>query len=82
MLDQHSCADGFHVLMQPSGLSDTEWHCAPILIYVLKGRWRGGWKRKRYADEKQEVREGTKTRPTLIIAGLLEEEDDGGRIRG
>lgn len=82
MLDQRSCADGFHVLMQPSGLSDTEWHCAPFPDLCVKRKMERWVERKRYAGGKQEVREGTKTRPTLIIAGLLEEEDDGGRIRG
>lgn len=30
MLDQRSCAGGSHVLMQPSGLSDSEWRDVPL----------------------------------------------------
>lgn len=49
VLDQRSCADGFHVLMQPSGLSDTEWHCAPFPDLCVKR------KMERWV-EKEEVR--------------------------
>lgn len=47
-------------------------------MYVWKERWKDGCKE----EGKQKVREGTKTRPALIIAALPEEEDDGRRIRG
>lgn len=77
-----SCAEGSHVLMQPSGLSDTEWHHVPFPDLCVKRQMERWVERKRYVEGKQKVREGTQTRTTLIIAGLLEEEDDGGRIRG
>lgn len=76
------CADGSYVLMQPSGLSDTEWHHVLFPDLCVKREMERWVERKRYVEGKQKVREGTKTRTTLIIAGLPEEENDGRRIRG
>lgn len=68
--------------MQPSGLSDTEWHHVLLPDLCVKRKMERWGERKTYVERKQKVSEGTKTRPTLINAGLLEEEDDGRRIRG
>lgn len=55
--------------MQPLGLSDTEWHRVLFPNLCVKRKMERWVEMMRYAEGKQKVREGTKTRQTLIIAG-------------
>lgn len=65
VLDPCSCADGSHVLMQPSGLSDTEWHHVPFPDLWVKTKMERWVERKRYVEGKQKVREGTKNKTNV-----------------
>lgn len=56
--DQSWCAGGSHVLTQPSGLSDGEWHHVPIVWFMCQRRDGEVGEHKNYDERKQKVRAG------------------------
>lgn len=60
MLDQCSRADGLHILMQPSGQSDSEWRDVPCLDLCVRKEDGKVGEHKRYDERKQKVRAGAK----------------------
>lgn len=56
--DQSWCAGGSHVLTQPSGLSDGEWHHVPSPDLCVRGKMERWEEHKNYDERKQKVRAG------------------------
>lgn len=82
VLDQCSCADGLHSLMQPSGQSDSEWRDVPCPDLCVRR------KMERWVTTRDMMREsrrwGRGKNKTNINHGLGvgKKKDGGRRIRG